>query len=111
MAAEQGPSAPLGAEAAAPALEPGQPQQGVTSPPQEGVLQQGSVPPQEPLPEQEAEEGLGDKALPPQEQSSVPREPASSHAAVAVPPRSSTKREVGGTEEEEAEATRTGGTS
>ena len=54
---------------------------------------------------------MGDKALPPQEQSSVPCEPASSHATVTVPPRSSTKREVGGTEEEEAEATRTWGTS
>ena len=111
MAAKQGPSAPLGEEAAAPALEPGQPPQGVTSLPQEGVPLQGSVPPQEPLPEQEAEGGLGDKALSPQEQSLVPCEPASSHATVTVPPRSSTKRELSGTEEEEAEATRIGGTS
>ena len=110
MAAEQGLSAPLGEEAAAPALEPGQPPQGVTSPPQEGARLQGSVPPQEPLPEQAAEEGMATR-LYHQEQSSVPFEPASSHATVTAPPRSSTKREVGGTEEDEAEATRTVGTS
>jgi len=110
MASDQGPPASLEAGDTAPFLEPTSPHHGETSPPREITPPQDNVSPQGPLPEQEADMDPEDAALHLPVLASGSSIPASSQTAVPVLPRSSTKRVASGTDEE-AEATRTGGTS